>query len=325
MISSIALCMALVMGCKQNQQVDATLPEPKMETKADFNADSAFNLVKKQCDMGPRTPRSPGHSRCEQFIINKLKSYGADTVVSQKGYVKAFTGESLPLHNILGRFNAKAPRRILIFAHYDTRPWADHEDDESLHSTPIPGANDGGSGVAVLLEMARHINELNPSIGVDLLFTDVEDYGNSDGFEDQSYTWGLGAQYFANHLPYSRDSLPIYGIGVDMVGGKNATFRKGYYSDQYAPTINNKVWNIAEQSGYKDRFVDQRGGGIVDDFLFINEGGIPSINIIEAHNPETGSFPATWHTLKDDINHIDPQSLKAVGQTLLNLISVEKL
>lgn len=316
---------SLTLGCGSKAETEeATECCDSLTVCGCFRADSAFALVKAQTDMGPRTPGSQAHKQCEELIISKLRAYGADSIISQRDTLTAWDNARLPMHNILGQYNVNAPKRILLVAHYDTRPWADNEEDESLHNQPIPGANDGGSGVAVLLELARQLGELKPEIGVDLLFTDLEDYGQSEGFKNDETTWAMGAQYFANHLPYTAENKPMYCIGVDMVGGTDATFHRGYFSQEQAADVIDKVWSIAAQSGYGDRFVNINGGAIVDDFLFISRAGIPAINIIETKNKETRTFPSTWHTLKDDINHIDPNSLKAVGETLLNLIISEQ-
>ena len=187
--------------------------------------------------------------------------------------------------------------------------------------TPILGANDGGSGVGVLLEIARCLQERKPMIGVDILFVDAEDYGNSGDNED---TWCLGTQYWIKNLPYSPSRMPQYGILLDMVGGKDAKFHREYVSQYVAPSIVDKVWTAAVASGYGDVFVNELGGSIVDDHVYVNQGGIPCIDIIETLNPQTMSFNPTWHTLDDNMSNIDRQSLKAVGQTVLNVIYNEQ-
>ena len=246
-----------------------------------------------------------------------------DITVSDES-VKVFTDETLPVHNILGRINPGNKDRILFVAHYDTRPWADCEEDPELHSTPIPGANDGGSGVGVMLEMARQLGKTAPGIGVDLLFVDVEDYGQSAGFGNHDDTWCLGTQEWVKNLPYPADALPRYAVILDMVGGLNARFNREYFSDKYAPEIVSKVWDIARRSGYGEIFLQAQGGAIVDDHVVINQAGIPAIDVIESKNLDTRSFPPTWHTLDDNMDNIDPASLKAAGQTMLNLIFSEK-
>ena len=291
----------------------------------EFNADTAFNYVARQVALGPRIPGTRANEKCSEMIISELQRHGADTVFTQKGEMKAFNGDVLPVTNVIGRFNSSAPKRILLLAHYDTRPWADSDYDEDNRNTPIPGANDGASGVAVLLEIARQLNQSAPAVGVDMLFLDAEDYGQAGGFSNHDQSWGLGSQMWAKSDPYKGETAPAYGILLDMVGGIGAKFHREYFSDEYAPDIVNKVWGIASASGYGDRFVNLKGGSVVDDHIYVNEIGIPTIDIIESKNDATGTFAPTWHTLDDDIDNIDRSSLKAAGQTVLNVIYNEKV
>ncbi len=286
-----------------------------------FNADSAYAYIERQVACGPRVPGTEGHRLCQRFLADELKRLNADTVIEQKTVVTAFNGDRLPINNIFAQYNKAARRRILLLAHWDTRPWADAEPDPSKHSTPIPGANDGGSGVGVLLEIARNLAAKQPAVGADILFVDAEDYGNTGG-DDES--WCLGTQYWIKNMPYDLGKLPAYGILLDIVGGTNAKFYREYFSEQYAPEINNKVWAAANASGYSSRFINQARGAVTDDHVYINEAGIPCIDIIECANSATGSFPPTWHTLSDDMSSISRSTLKAVGQTVLNLIYSEQ-
>ena len=287
-----------------------------------FNADSAYSYVAAQTAFGPRVPGTAAHEACERFIIDRLKLANADTVWTQKAQVKAFDGKSLPMVNILAGFNSNAKKRILLLAHYDTRPWADNESDETRKNTPIDGANDGASGVGVMLEIARAISAQQPGVGIDMLFTDVEDYGtNSDGGDEDS--WCLGTQYWARNNPYAAGGRPAYGILLDMVGGRGARFHREYTSSQLAPAVVNKGWGIAAASPYASFFPNEFGAGVTDDHLYVNSAGIPCIDIIECANPQTGGFPSTWHTLDDTIENIDPATLKAVGEVLLDVIFTE--
>lgn len=304
----------------KNNQADNVSAQQSI-TAIEFNADSAYDFVKKQVDFGPRVPGTSGHHQCAIWLVNELTRYGADTVIEQKSTVTAFNGDELPINNIFAQFNKVATRRILLLAHWDTRPWADAEKDKSKHNTPIPGANDGGSGVGVLLEIARCIGQKRPSIGVDILFTDAEDYGTSGG-DDKS--WCLGTQYWVKNMPYAMGQLPAYGILLDIVGGVDAKFYREYFSERFASRINDKVWAVANVSGYGSKFINRTEGAVTDDHYHINMAGIPCIDIIECANPMTGSFPPTWHTLKDDMTSIDRNSLKAVGQTVLNTIYNEQ-
>lgn len=281
-----------------------------------FDADSCFAKLKAQVDFGPRVPGSEAHKNTARFIQDELAKYGANTILQNTSAVTA-QGKTIPVYNILGQYNPDCKKRILLLAHWDTRPWADEESNEELHSKPIDGANDGASGVAVLLELARLMNVKSPeNTGVDLLFVDAEDSGDSG--DDKS--WCLGTQLWVKNMPYTSENKPQYAILLDMVGGRNAKFHREYFSDKYARSIVNKVWSIASVSGYGSRFVNEAGGGITDDHLVINEVGIPAIDIIENNNAQTGSFNPTWHTLEDNIKNIDKSTLKAVGQVMSNYI-----
>lgn len=286
-----------------------------------FNADSAYNFVETQVNFGPRVPGTSGHKKCAQWIVGQLNNFNADTIIEQPATLTAFNGDRLPIINIFAQYNRNATKRILLLAHWDTRPWADAETDPAKHNTPIPGANDGGSGVGVLLEIARNLSHKMPTIGVDLLFTDAEDYGDTGG-DDNS--WCLGTQYWIKNMPYDATNRPMYGILLDIVGGLDARFYREGFSDYLAPHIVNKVWATANAAGYSNIFINSQRGAVTDDHVYINNSGIPCIDIIECANPATGSFPSTWHTLNDDMKSIDRNSLKAVGQTVLNTIYNEK-
>lgn len=291
-----------------------------------FNADSAYSYIADQVAMGPRTPASKSHLLCEQYIIDKLNQYGVDTIISQKTQVSAYNGTKLPIHNIYARFNNDATRRILLAAHYDTRPWADQQADDAKHS-PIDGANDGGSGVGVLLELARLFSIQNPAVGVDILFTDAEDYGTPEFEEtttDESSSWCLGSQYWANSNPYaSIPNRPAYAILLDMVGGKNALFYREYFSERNAAWLNQKVWQAAKDQQVT-RFINEPRGAVTDDHLYISAAGVPCIDIIECANPDTGAFPPTWHTHNDNLDSIDKSTLSDVGAVLTRIIYTEK-
>ncbi|MBD5183040.1 MAG: M28 family peptidase [Bacteroidales bacterium] len=287
-----------------------------------FNADSAYNYVARQVNFGPRVPGTSSHLACGEFLIDELGKY-ADTVYVQKATVEAFNGDKLPLTNIIGVFNPLQSRRIILLAHWDTRPWADMAVED--RDVPIPGANDGASGVAVLLEIARNLALEAPAVGVDIMFVDGEDYGNSGGFSDNKDTWCLGTQYWSdNMIPYTANNRPVYGILLDMVGGRNARFHREYFSENNAPNPTNKIWSEGRRLGFDDRFIDEIGGSIVDDHIFMAQAGIPTVNIVETMNEVTSNFPPTWHTHEDNMDNIDRNSLNAVGKTVLNVVYKEK-
>lgn len=284
---------------------------------AAFSADSAYAYVARQVEFGPRVPGTDAHRQCREWLVAELQRHGADTVTVQQGTVPDIG----TIYNIMARFNASAHKRVLLLAHYDTRPWADEEADPALHSTPIDGANDGASGVGVLLELARQFGINSPEVGVDLLMVDGEDSGSS-GNDD---SWARGAAYWAENLPYKfTEPLPAYGILLDMVGGEDAVFPREMFSNHLAPAVVNKVWGTASRLKLDRRFVNRIDGAINDDHLHVNGAGIPCIDIIECANPATGSFPPTWHTLSDNLDHISAATLGDVGTVVSTLIYSEK-
>lgn len=300
---------------------DSIAPQPLSEMT--FDADSAYSYVATQVKMGPRIPGTVGHDKCQAYIVGELKRHGADSIIQQRTTMEIHTGQIYAINNILGRFNKDASKRVLLVAHYDTRPWADNDGTFSNREKPVPGANDGASGVGVLLEIARQFSIKRPDVGVDMLFTDAEDSGQSSSWGAATDTWGLGAQYWCRHMPYHGQQLPVYGILLDMVGARGAKFHREYFSEIYAPQVVDKVWSIADRSGYGDRFPNMRSGAVTDDHYFINQAGIPTIDIIECDNPVTKNFHPSWHTVHDDMSVIDRATLKAVGQTVTNTIYTE--
>lgn len=291
-----------------------------------FNADSAYAYVGRQVDFGPRVPGSDAHEQCARWLEATLAGFGPDTVFTQRGTVKAFDGTTLPVNNIFASFNSAAPRRVLLMAHWDSRPRADNETDEALRDTPIDGANDGASGVGVLLEIARNLSLKAPEAGIDIMLFDTEDYGDPSDSYDSSDTWCLGSQYWAANgmVPYTPATRPVYGILLDMVGGRGAQFHRELLSDYFAPAINTRVWAEARRLGYDDIFINEPGGAVTDDHGVVTRAGIPSIDIIENKNPHTGSFNPSWHTHADNMAGIDRATLAAVGNTVLNVVYKEK-
>ncbi len=286
----------------------------------EFNADSAYSFTAAQCAFGARTMNSTAHDKCGEWIVSKFKSYGLK-VITQDADLKAFDGTVLHSRNIMARYNPGATTRILVCAHWDSRPWADNDPDSTKHHEPVMAANDGASGVAVMLELARAITtdkKLSKELGVDFVCFDAEDYGN-DNYED---SWALGAQYFASHKPEGGEWR--YGILLDMVGGEGAQFYQEVMSQQYAGDIVTKVWNAASAAGYSAYFPTASGGGVTDDHIPLNKAGIPTIDIIPFYRDLPGSsFGPTWHTTSDTMEHIDKNTLKAVGQTMVQVLYTE--
>lgn len=324
---ALALGLTAVPACKSRTKAPASdnAAPAQSEILGKFDADSAYAFVAQQVAFGPRVPGSAGHKACRDWIVDKLRSFDCDSIIVQEATVEAFNGDKLPISNIIAQFNSDMKRRILLVAHWDTRPWADACPDTERREQPIPGANDGGSGVGVLLEIARNLSEERPFVGVDILFVDAEDYGNSSGFDNNDDTWCLGTQHWVKNMtPYTSENMPVYGILLDMVGGTDARFNQDAFSQTNARTVTDKVWSEAQAIGHGDRFVPQVGGAVIDDHIFLTRAGIPTTDIIECNSPSTGTFFHAWHTHKDDMSYISARTLRAVGETVLNVVYKEK-
>ena len=316
------LLATLVTACKTKPSSEQSTEIALVKTPA-FNADSAFAYIEKQVSFGPRVPNSPAHVRGGDYLAATLRRFGC-AVVEQKFVATTYDGKKLNARNIIGSFNPTAIKRILLTSHWDSRPVA--EQDATDKKTPIAGANDGASGVGVLLELMRTLAQANPkpNVGVDVIFFDVEDGGNSDLAKDKYSGFCLGSQYWANNK-HTPNYSAYFGILLDMVGAKGATFPKEGYSKQYAGEITRNVWNIASRLGYNQYFIDQDGGSITDDHLPVNETAkIPMIDIIhlQLNNPQK-TFFEDWHTHEDDLRNIDRNTLKAVGQVLIQVLYQE--
>lgn len=328
MLLLTAFILLSAFSCGTNNKTNSVQePEKNITVKApQFDADSAYKYIQAQVDFGPRNPNSKGHAACGEYLAAKLAEHGAK-VTNQNVELPAYDGTLLKARNIIGSFKPESKKRIALFAHWDTRPWADNDPNEKNHHTPILGANDGASGVGVLLEIARLINQQQPELGIDIIFLDAEDYGAPQFYKGEHLEeqWCLGAQYWARN-PHVEGYNARFGILLDMVGGKDATFFKEVYSEKFARGINKKVWKKANDAGYGRYFINETGGQITDDHLFINRlAGIPTIDIIpNDENCELSSFGPTWHTVNDNMDVIDKSTLKAVGQTVLEVIYNEK-
>ena len=244
---------------------------------------------------------------------------------------RLFNGKGIDGQNIVGVFRPEAKKRIVLCAHWDSRPYADHDPDAANTHKPIDGANDGASGVGVLLECARQfkLQALPEHLGIDIVFFDVEDYGphqeEAELYYDESVNhWALGSQYWSKH-PHVYGYKAYYGILLDMVGGSNPNFPKEYYSQGYAAWVSNKVWRKAADLGYRPYFTNELGTMVSDDHIPMNQmAGIPTIDIIDLH-PESSNrcFPEVWHTLNDNLEHIDKETLGMVGDVLLHTVYEE--
>lgn len=297
--------------------------ELALQKAPEFNVDSAYYFVQKQVSFGPRVPNSQGHKECGDYLISQLKQYGWEVQV-QEFTATAYDGTLLSSRNIIASFNSGEPTRILLAAHWDTRHVADKDSTDT--ENPIDGANDGASGVGVLMEVARAISSATqkPTYGVDIIFFDSEDYGppeNSDEYQSDNSFWCLGSQHWSkNKVP--ENYTAYFGILLDMVGAKDAVFYQEGHSIQYAGNVTRYVWNVANKIGHSNQFVNKESPAIIDDHYFVNkEAGIPMIDIIEYDvHRENAYFASYHHTHADNMDIIDRNTLNAVGKTVLQVI-----
>ncbi len=280
----------------------------------DFNADTAFAYLSKQVAFGPRVPNTPEHLACKDWLLAQLHKFAQEVEV-QQGKVMAYDGSSLDMYNLIASFNPQQKYRIMLSAHWDTRPFA--ERDSVRRDEPIDGANDGASGVAILLEIARQLSQRPIGIGVDIMLWDAEDYGDSDTRD----SYCLGSQFWAKNSPNYKAR---YGILLDMVGGKDAIFTMEGSSMKYAPKVVRSVWDVANKIGYSKYFLFEKTPSVIDDHYYINAiKGIQTIDIIQFDRNTESHFIPSWHTHQDNLEGIDKQTLKAVGQTVLTLLFYE--
>jgi len=311
------IALAIILGvaaCNKKNNTKFNLKKQGRDIPS-FNADSAYQFVKKQVNFGPRNPGSEGHKQTEKYLITKLKSLaGARSVFSQHFTADGYE-DILQLTNIIAAFNPQSRDRIMLCAHWDTRPRADKDTEDK--EKPILGADDGASGVGVLLEMARIFKENPPPVGVDIVLFDGEDYGK----EGDLQKYFLGSRYWANNPPV-KGYNPRFGILLDMVGGKDAQFPKEGYSLRHAPALVHELWAIAQEQGKSDLFIDKSAKAISDDHVIINKiTGIPTIDIIRQNpSPANHQFAPYWHTHNDDMSNISKQTLAGVGELLTELI-----
>lgn len=277
----------------------------------DFNADSAYNYLARQVSFGPRVPNTEAHRLAGSWLSSELSRHGLE-VIEQPMQLKAYDGTILETRNIFGRYNPSSKDRLLLLAHWDCRPWADKDPDPNRRMEAVDGANDGASGVAVLLEIARQLSLHPIGKGVDILFVDAEDWGD-EGNED---SWALGTKYFVEHLPVKGYS-PKAAILLDMVGGEGATFCREYFSERSAPALAEEIWQRARKLGFGEMFVNRMGSAVTDDHVELIKSGIPAIDIIE-YRPEDGGFNPRWHTTSDNLEGISVKTLEAVGKTLID-------
>lgn len=309
-------------GNKSNEQSATQAPAKPAIPVPSFNGDSAYASVAKIVGFGPRIPNTKAHDACGAWIIEQVKQY-ADTVYVQQYKSRGFDGKILNGTNIIASFKPGKGNRILLTGHWDTRPWADQ--DSVGKDQPFDGANDGGSCSGILIEVARQLSIAKPDIGVDLVFFDLEDYGQPDDSKlppvEDSYC--LGSQYWAKN-PHVPNYFARFGILLDMTGASNATFAMEGTSMQYAPEVVNYVWKIAADAGYSNYFVTDRTRPIIDDHYYVNQlAKIKMIDIVHFDPTTDSHFWKHWHTREDTLDKIDRTTLKAVGQTLMAVLYTE--
>ena len=313
----IIICSLVLFSCKYDKKVaepEIVASSPKLKIPV-LNKDSAYAYVAKQVSFGPRVPGTAAHKLCGEWIIEKANSFGAK-VITQDFSAEAFNGTKFQAKNIIAAYNPAAKSRVILAAHWDSRIAADHDPDKSKQNQQVMGADDGASGVGILLEIARQL-QLNPisNLGVDIIFFDAEDQGSEGG---DGTDWCLGAQYWARNK-HAPNYQAKYGILLDMVGAKVPRYTKEGSSVSYAGAVLDKVWNLAQKMGHGNSFVNENSPPLVDDHYFINKvAGIPMIDII--NRPTNDHFVAHWHTVNDQLANIEPETLKFTGQVVLAVI-----
>lgn len=324
--SLIVFYVLFLFSCKKSNntsesQTTATENTTQASIKAPaFSADSSYFFTEKQVSFGPRVPGTQASVKCGDWLVKKFKEYKLE-VTEQKFNAVLYNGKTVPSRNIIASYNPKAAKRIILASHWDSRPFGDK--DKSVKNKPIDGANDGASSVAVLLEIARVISKDSLDLGIDFILFDSEDWGAPEGYTQEikhEYGgWCLGSEYWAKNL-HKPNYSAYYGILLDMVGAKGATFPKEGLSAMVAPSIVQNIWNAAGSLGFSNYFVENTGAQITDDHVPVNTiAKIPMIDIIDMRNTENLFFEH-HHTMQDNMESIDKNTLKAVGQTILQVL-----
>ena len=318
---ALALLVSSCWSNKKERVMPAFPPATKKQVSIPrFDDSLAYSYVAKQVSFGPRVPGSPGHKACKAWIIEYAKSLGLE-VREQNFEAKTYYKQNLPATNIIISINPTHKRRVLLGAHWDTRHISDKDPDPNNKKKPLLGADDGGSGVGVLLSLAKTLKENPIDLGVDIILFDAEDLGEDGGQNELS--WCLGSQYWAENL-HVEDYWAMYGILLDLVGAPNPRFSREGYSMNFAPELTNKIWTLARSMNLGNSFVAAEIGGITDDHVYVNKiAKIPMVDIINVPGLENQFFPAHHHTQKDDMTAIDKNSLRIVGQLVTAIIYQE--
>ena len=294
--------------------------------KTAFRGDSALAFAQAQVDFGPRVPGTPAHERAGDWIVARMRAR-ADSVEVQAWTHVTRTGIELPMRNILARFRPGVAERVLYLTHWDTRPIADSDRNLGARQRPIPGANDGASGVGLLAALADALRKTPPNVGVDLLFVDGEDYATFEDWSDTTKNKDvmIGSQYFAAHLPDSYK--PIFGVLFDMIGDRFLQIYQEEHSVEAAPEVVSRVWGVAKDLGYSRYFVTEVHGPVTDDHLPLIRKGLRVIDVLDIDyclDGSTGCDPGPQnlhHTLQDTMDKISAKSLQIVGDVALTLVT----
>jgi glutaminyl-peptide cyclotransferase len=274
--------------------------------RREFDGERAFAYLQQQVTYGPRIPNTPAHEQTGDWILTRLRAT-ADTVVVTAFRHRTGKGDTLHLRNFLARFRPQEAARVLFLAHWDTRPRADQSPNIGAQRMPVPGADDGASGVAVLLGVADALKAKAPAVGVDLLFVDGEDYGN---FADSNDVL-IGSRYFAAHRPPG--DPPLYAVLFDMVGDKNLNIYYEGNSQAFAPEVVDRVWRTARDLGYGSYFLPGVKHTLLDDHVSLQHVGVHAIDVVDFDYPY-------WHTTDDTIDKVAAASLQIVGDVAVALV-----
>jgi glutaminyl-peptide cyclotransferase len=319
--SFLSFCLAILLvsaGCvERGRPQPASEPAISMQSRQipSFDMNRAYRDLVRQVTGGPRIPGTTGHRTCLSFLEQQLRA-NADTFFEQTFYTTHSRLGTIELTNLIAQFRPENAKRILLTAHWDSRPWADSDPVVERRTSPVPGANDGGSGVAVLLEVARAMRESSPAVGVDLVFFDGEDLGKEGNLD----SWCLGSKYFTKNPPVKL----VYecAVNLDMIGDKNLTIPREQRSDRASHAVVDLVFSCARELGIS-QFVDHLGEEVYDDHVPLIDAGIRAIDLIDFNYPdESNSY---WHTTADTPEHCSAESLGAVGDVLLRLIYIKSL
>lgn len=305
----VILLLCMLSGCKGDAKNGSAAQRPAAATTTGFSGDAAYNYAKAQVAFGPRVPGSPAAKQAGDWIIRQMRAR-ADTVIVQSFTYTTADGKKLPLRNILARFRPDLPNRVLYLTHWDSRPISESATTEAEKNMPVPGANDGASGVGMFVALGDVLKKTKPVVGVDLLFTDGEDYGQ---FGPPEVDVLIGAKYFATHLP-SPGYKPLYGVLWDMIGDKDLRIPYEMNSFQQVPDVVSKVWQTAADLGHADVFVEESGGSITDDHMPLLNAGLRVIDVIDLTYPP-------HHTPQDTMDKISPKSLGIVGDVATALVT----